>query len=183
MRRPTPVVDDRQSRCGGLRQREKHPRAQLVGLPADCGVRWLADGGAERLRAIEGQRTAVYHARAFRRPPARKSSSCSSLGRPRTLAGGARHSPPRASVIEDPAALDRLNRSGQQRDYVPEGDKVLVFSPRPTAMAPVRVLRARRRICDASAGSSNPQPADRRAPRHLIHQQWPRASSSIDEER
>jgi hypothetical protein len=126
----------------------------------------LADGGAERLRAIEGQRTLLgrtMHAISYD-PIHDEIVVPQQFGQAvLTFAGGARDDSPPKRVIRGSktqlVALDRLGIDPVNNEiYVPEGDKVLVFPREANGdVAPVRVLQgAATRIGDASALGIDP---------------------------
>jgi hypothetical protein len=126
----------------------------------------LADGGAGRLRAIEGQRTLLgrtMHAISYDEihdeivVPQQFGQAVL------TFAGDAQDEAPPKRVIRGPktqlVALDRLGIDPVNNEiYVPEGDKVLVFPREANGdVAPIRVLGgSETRIGDASALGIDP---------------------------
>lgn len=126
----------------------------------------LADGGAEKVRAIEGQRTLLgrtMHAISY-------DAVHDEIVVPQqfgqavlTFAGDARDDSPPKRVIRGSktqlVALDRLGIDPVNNEiYVPEGDKVLVFPREANGnVAPIRVLQGPdTRIGDASALGVDP---------------------------
>jgi hypothetical protein len=126
----------------------------------------LADGGAERLRAIEGQRTLLgrtMHAISYD-PIHDEIVVPQQFGQAvLTFAGDAKDDSPPKRVIRGSktqlVALDRLGIDPVNNEiYVPEGDKILVFPREANGnVAPVRVLSGpATRIGDASALGVDP---------------------------
>jgi hypothetical protein len=126
----------------------------------------LADKGAERLRAIEGQRTLLgrtMHAISYD-PIHDEIVVPQQFGQAvLTFAGDARDDSPPKRVIRGSktqlVALDRLGIDPVHNEiYVPEGDKVLVFPREANGdVAPIRVLQGpATRIGDASALGIDP---------------------------
>ena len=126
----------------------------------------LADGGAERLRAIEGQRTLLgrtMHAISYD-PIHDEIVVPQQFGQAvLTFAGDAKDDSPPKRVIRGPktqlVALDRLGIDPVNNEiYVPEGDKVLVFPREANGnVAPIRVIAgSATRIGDASALGIDP---------------------------